>query len=570
VTPPGAAIRRADQRRALFHIFLRRFFENDITGGSGDLRASFFWIVGFLMAPGFLIPILMSNQWDVVGRFKGPEALREQVLSSKLLYLYFGMVVSGLLASLTWNTLLLDRLDALILGTTPVRRSTTVSAKVAALGAYLVMLALAMHGLSAIAFGLVLSAGQSPLATIPGALAHLAASATSSILLFLTVVSVQGVMLAVFGPRIFTRISAGLQVCLVAAVLVSLMFVPYVVLGADNTLAGRGPANHPWLLWMPPFWYLGTYEWVLGTDRAVLTTLHMRGMIALALGASVAVGSYALAYARLARNIVESGDAAGRPTWASGAAERVTRAISTSGPARAAAQMIFTSLFRVNRLRFVLSVSLGIAIGWSLPAVVYWKTYTMTSLPPVEALALSLANVAFIVAGLRIAVAIPSDVKSAWIVPVTHPRAVHVRSGTWRALFLIGVVPISVCSLFVYAALWEPAAAIAHALTILGSGAVLIEVLLWNHDGMPHAEPWRPDRAAMGKRWPLYAIGFVVFTSGLASLEWYAFRRPALFVVLAMLLLVAGAIARRSHTERWLVTPRGDEDPGAVVQLHLQ
>ena len=43
---------------------LARFFDNEITAGSGDLRSSFFWLMAFLAPIGILIPISGLIRFD--------------------------------------------------------------------------------------------------------------------------------------------------------------------------------------------------------------------------------------------------------------------------------------------------------------------------------------------------------------------------------------------------------------------------------------------------------------------------------------------------------------------------
>jgi hypothetical protein len=50
------------QDRALIRLFVARFFENDFTGGGGDLRSSFFWLIAFLAPIGLLLPWTRSFQ----------------------------------------------------------------------------------------------------------------------------------------------------------------------------------------------------------------------------------------------------------------------------------------------------------------------------------------------------------------------------------------------------------------------------------------------------------------------------------------------------------------------------
>jgi hypothetical protein len=184
--------------------------------------------------------------------------------------------------------------------------------------------------------------------------------------------------------------------------------------------------------------------------------------------------------------------------------------------------------------------------------------------------ALSLAVMAIISAGVRVAIAMPAAPGAAWFVPAAGPSPREIRSGTWRAMFVIAVAPVAVLSASLYTLLWSPAVAAAHLVTLVCAGALIIEVLLWNHDAMPHTEPWRPDRAAMGKRWPLYIGGFTAFAIGIGWMEAGALAYSLWFIPFVGTLVALALVARRSHVDRWLVTPRGDEDPAAAITLDLQ
>jgi hypothetical protein len=121
-----------------------------------------------------------------------------------------------------------------------------------------------------------------------------------------------------------------------------------------------------------------------------------------------------------------------------------------------------------------------------------------------------------------------------------------------------------------YGFFWGPLVAAAHVVTVACAGGLLIEMLLWNHDAMPHTEPWRPDRAAMGKRWPLYVGGFLGFAMGIGWLEAASLAYSLMFIPFVGSLVLLAVMARKSHRERWLVTPRDEEDPAAAITLNLQ
>src|SRR6187397_2190957 len=116
--------RRGRQIRALTRAFIARFFENELTSGTNDLRASFFWMVAVLAPVGIFMPWLMVFSFQQIYYNGGPELVRAMSQADKTLYLGYGMVTSGAVAVVVWNSVLIDRRDALVLGTLPVSGPT--------------------------------------------------------------------------------------------------------------------------------------------------------------------------------------------------------------------------------------------------------------------------------------------------------------------------------------------------------------------------------------------------------------------------------------------------------------
>ncbi len=141
--------------------FLRRFFDNEITGGTQDLQASFFWLIGFLAAPLALMPVTRMEAYRRIVLRQGPDALRLLSRPDKMLTILLGMTAAAAIAAVVWNSLMLDRRDGLILGALPVRGRVIVLSKLAALAAYVFGVAAAMHLLSSLIFGLLCRASCS-------------------------------------------------------------------------------------------------------------------------------------------------------------------------------------------------------------------------------------------------------------------------------------------------------------------------------------------------------------------------------------------------------------------------
>jgi len=121
-----------EQTRALTRAFLARFFENEITSGTDDLKTSFFWLLSFLAVPGLFMPMTMAFTWQLVAMMKGPEVLRVLTRGDKAFYLGFVMIATASITAIAWNSLLADRRDGLVLGVLPVRPLVIVAMLLAA------------------------------------------------------------------------------------------------------------------------------------------------------------------------------------------------------------------------------------------------------------------------------------------------------------------------------------------------------------------------------------------------------------------------------------------------------
>ena len=571
MTSPGRQPADALQRATLTRAFLSRFFENEITGGSNDLKTTYFWMIGFLATPGFLIPIYMMWNWEVTARFQGLHALRILAMPDKAVYLSLALTATGLLTAITWNSLLLDRRDALILGTLPVRAALVVRAKLLALAAYLGVLIGGMHGLASLTFGVLLASENTFGFLLRGIAAHAFAAASSRVFVVLAVTAIQGTALALAGPRVFSRISPILQALLIGSVLLGLTTLPALSDAVQQRFGETGPPpDIAWMAFTPAIWFLGSYEWALGSHDPMLVAMHWRGMMALGVAGVLTLTSFPLAYRRLMSVAVE-GDQASMPRQTRWTLVEWLVPIAGANPAaRASAQFFFASIARVERLRFAIAAAIGLVAGWSLPSLAFLTSRATSHAPTTALLALSLADLCFLIVGLRVAIALPADVRSNWMTVVMDAPAPRLRSGVWRAMFAMAVVPFALICVPLCWWLWGPVVAGLHLLLLVAAGALLIELLLWKWAEMPCANLWRPDQAQLGKRWPLYMIAFLVFTAGLARIAMWLLETPVSFVVFIAILIGLTLVIRRSHNRQVRLPFEEPDVVGAPTVLNLQ
>ena len=228
------------QVRALTSAFFARFFESDVTVGRTDATRSFYWLLALLAAPGLLLTTYRQFLWErVVRSGEGFEALVRTVRADTSEYLALTFVAVAVVAAARWQSLVIDRRDALVLGALPARSRVFVIAKLAALAGYTGLLAAGMHLGASVVYGVSLGGLQRP-SNVLGYLTGLAVAGIGLTVFVMTAVAaVQSATLAIGGPRRFARASVTMQMLLVASVLVA-VFAP-----AFNTslISGRDAFN---------------------------------------------------------------------------------------------------------------------------------------------------------------------------------------------------------------------------------------------------------------------------------------------------------------------------------------
>jgi hypothetical protein len=417
---------------------------------------------------------------------------------------------------------MLERRDGLILGTLPVRGRTIVLSKLAALALYVFGISAAMHAVSSVLFGVVLGDGaDSWRLVLLSPLAHFTATTASCAFVFLSVTAVQGLALAITGPAIFRRVSSVFQVALVATIVVGFTQIANVIQAVSRfNQVGREVTMPEWLWLVPPIWFLGLYEWILGGAEPVYGTLAVIAMLAFGTVTAATVTTYAVVYRRVMSRVVETSEDSGGRRRVSASFEWITRRISRLPVRRAAAQFLFTSIGRVERLRFVMAVTMGVLCAWIVPALAVIVGGRGAPPTPRATFTLSYAALLLVLIGLRIAISMPADLRAAWIAPMIDAPRRALRSGLWRAVFLTTVVPVTVGFTAFHAWLWDARLALMHAAVMLSVGAVLVEVALWHFDDLPSQRPWRPEHANLRMWWPVYLIGFPTITGTVPQLEW--------------------------------------------------
>jgi hypothetical protein len=553
---------------ALTRAFLARFFENEITSGTDDLKTSFFWLLSFLAVPGFFMPMTMAFSWQLLAMIKGPELLREMTRGDKAFYLGFVMVATAAITAIAWNSLLTDRRDGLVLGVLPVRPAVVVTSRLIALALYMLLVAVAMNAVASVSFALFLSAGSSFPFMLRGVVAHFFASVGVSTSVFLSVAGVQGIILALCGPRVFTRIAPLVQLALVGLVVAGFLVLPLIDISVVDTLANRGRHNQQWLLLTPPLWFLGVYEVVLGTADPVFHVLARRAVLLTITGVVATVCSYPFAYRRVMTAVVQDNARGSRVSLTRSASHLFTRGIGRASDIRGVSQFLLTTVGRVERHRFVVAAAAGVVVTWALPG---WLAM-MSNRPPLPRtglLSLPLAAMVFLVTGLRVAVSLPADAKAGWVFEVSPPQPGRARATVERTMIAFCILPVALGCAPLYARLWGWNIALSHTAIAIAMGVCLVELALWRFHAVPCAKAWNPEGANLSRLWWAYLIGFVLFTVTLPSYELRAFgSTTGVGLLISVGLISAGVLRVVSLRSRIVDVDESAFGPGDILSLN--
>lgn len=552
--PRPASLAAAPHVRTLAGAFLRRFFDNDLTRGSMDVEKSFIWLIAALAMPEFFLPNLATNRWSITAMAYAPMggvAYFRRVLDMDLVIgLGMTMASMGLAAAVVWHSLLIDRRDVLVMGPFPVRGRSMLAGKALALLAWFGLLSAGMHPLGALFYGIHIGAVTSPLLGIAIVFVHVTVASLAGLFMFLLVIAAQGTLLTLTGPRIFDRLAPLLQLVLATGVLLLFVALPLIGSAAVSAIHGTPPTDRTWPLLMPPVWFVGVYESLLGTSSPMLHRLALQALLALAGLAAICLVTYPLAFQRVVAAATMADPSPRRPwrrltSW-------IPRWLAADGPSRATLQFTLAVFGRSSVHRLVLAIAVGSSMAIVAP-ILLDNLGAMPARPTPGLLAIPNLLMAGLLAGLRIATSLPSELPAAWIFAAApgHDWTRH-RRAVRRLIVTVGIGLPAAAGAMACAALWGLEMALIHTALFLAVSALTLELLFMGFDGTPCTTPYEPGRAQLPVRWPIYVAGLIFLAIQLPGFEASYFRHeqtPPMKLVVAFFAALAFGVRRRADRD---------------------
>jgi hypothetical protein len=519
------------QFRILYREFLFRMVDREVlaTHAQGDATKLLGRLASVLVIISIPFAIMALTSRDV---HMGYEDVLIAAWSMEHALIATTMLIVGLFAVLSWDSIFPDRRDVLVLAPLPVRANTMLLAKAASLAVALGAAVVTFNAAPGLALPLVLAPPSSSpldmmfsLGIYRALMAYWITMTASGGFIFCCGLIVQGLS-AQLPRRIFLRLSAFLQMA-VFCLLVGVYFLQPSLASLKLLTVAE---NQQLLRWLPTYWFLGLLQQLNGSldgpARSTLETLANRAWIGLAVAVVGAGVTFLLAYLRTVRKIVEEPDiipAYGHLAWLPGFGKLVDTAV---------VHFSIRSLLRSRPHRVIFSFYAG--LGFAI-LILFLKTPVAQKLSTSSTgdamhqvtlpfLASSFLLLAVWALGVRVVFAMPLELRANWVFRITELRdAAIYQQASRKALITLSVMPVWSASAIVFLWMWPWRPAVEHLIVLALVGLAMLDLCLYGFDKIPFTCSYLPGKSNLHMTFALCLMG------GLNATYWCAeFERRAL------------------------------------------
>ena len=533
------------------HFFLR-LFDSDLISTPGQWQTVAGGVAAMLLSSSILYTSNYNRKYLVLNALPEPGPYRLAERADALFLVVLMMFLIALLTILEWPALFPGLRDYHALAGLPVRARDIFLAKFGALSAAAGLAILALTVPPAMYIPWLMSGQHAPPFFVEGA-ALLASCAGGAAFVFFTLVALQGVLLNLLPIRLFPRVSLALQGLLITSLLCLLPLV--FSLPSLAPYMGQRP---PWVVWAPPFWFLGLHQAMIGNHEPLAARLAWMGVAAPLSAALVAVLAYLWSYRRhkvrlLESPIVERTAGAGR--LLAGYADRLipdprelgvfgfmTRTLGRSRPHR----LVLTAFGALAvAVIFESFVSLALSRGFRGFSV---ETPALRQAVVSAPLALSL----FVLAGFRYLFRLPVELHANWVFRLAEPgNRLYLLAAVERFLSWFAIAPIALLTLPLEMRLLGAGEGFAASVLCLLPSLALMELLLFQFQKLPFTSSYLPGKRPLIQTVVIYLVGAGLYVSMLGGVIAWAIQERTRALVLFVILLAAWLKARRSRLDDW-------------------
>jgi hypothetical protein len=510
------------QFRVLYKDFLSRIVDLDILSSQGDLKDLMVRVISILASFSFI--------FCYMGALKNISGY-EFVISATL-------GVAGLFAVFAWNAVFPDKRDCLVLGPLPIHRRTLILARLAAVATALGGVVVSINFFTGLYFAF---AADTFAGVLLSAIVWWATMAAAGTFIFCVILSVQGLASQLLSWRRFLRVSGGLQLLALFAVLGLFFLTP------PFELTMQHPSNL--IQFLPSYWFAGLLLELKGNHDpryAMLAGIALRN---LSIAVAAAGVLYVAAWLRNVRRIAEAPDIA--PSIRQ--LPEIKWLLPRKPLDRAVLLFTWRTIARSRQHRLLLAAYGGIGFALALAfsgSFFLGLTHDRWDRPNIPLMTGGLLLLAVSVAGTRAIFVLPQTLQANWIFRITAiQQPAQYSRATRKALLVLAALPVLLGATICYFTIWPGRPALEHMIVLMLAGTLIAELSLHQFRKIPFACSWLPGGSQFKLKLGIWMLIFVVFASLLTGIEFWAMQRPARFVVFAAFLALAVRWAMRRNTE---------------------
>jgi hypothetical protein len=498
------------QFRFLTRHFFDRFFDRDSISPGSDPTANVIQAVGVLAVPGLMLTFWMRY--------------------SPYFFVSYSMIVMGFVMVFKWDSLFPDRRDYLILGSLPIRFRDVFLAKITAL-----FLFLAIFAVSSNFFATLMGPGGGRRAPFwLNLIAHVCGVFGGALFMAVGFAALQGILIAILPARVFRRISPVIQMIAITALLTIFLIFPLI----QASIAPLAERSSELMDYFPFFWFLGLYVSLVpgGDPNPIYGALALKALYGLGVVMAICVLTYAIAYGRHARSILDTVDI--RPQREnddrSSLLEKFEGLLLNRPVQRGSFRFIGEVLGRSSKHQVFLALYL--AIGLSLALTSLFTINPHNAFPFAIAkdgmLALPVILWFFVVSGLRATFNIPYELQANWMFQTTNTHNSREHAGATRKWVVVcGLLPLALFVGAIELAYWPWRDAVLHLAFEAIVAMILVHVLFFSFRKVPFTCSYFPGKKNMAILAGVYLYGFTTYSSTMVALEKWLSVSPSRLVV---------------------------------------
>jgi len=469
------------QFQALYRVFLLRVVDLELLSADADTTR----MLGQFAAIFAAVSFALTAPLIIVG------GLPKEALWTVEHFLFaLTMVVVGLFAVLSWESIFPTRLDLFVLGPLPVRPRLILSAKLAALTAALAISAVALNVFTGLIWPLLFSPPHSGfLGAVRSLGAYWLTVIAASTFIFCCVLSLHGLASQLLPRQQFLRLSIWIQLAALCLLLGAFILEP----SLESSAALSAPGNQALLRALPSYWFLGLFQSLNGSMEPVFVPLLRHAYAGLSLAILMSMITLLLAYSRSLNRIVEEPD--------------IVPALRSSGWLRSRKRSVqlplvlfsIRTVLRSRQHRVLAALFLGLEFAIALvcmqgsPGEHGVLPGSVDGHMPVSFVIAGLLIMIFTILGTRFLFTVPMTLRANWIFRITefYSPAVYLTM-VRRSFYAIAVTPVwLLLSCFTLARCPSWAALAASAVLAL-VGIIMTDLCLWGFRKLPFACSYSP------------------------------------------------------------------------------